>query len=191
MPQKYASRWRSRLDQPVSRFAQPPVTIFADDAVRDAAKLMCQKQVGSLIVSERRGEPLGMLTEWDLVSRVIAAGKNVERTTAREVMSTPLIKVDASVKTGDALRIMTNRGIRRIAVYEDGVLEGVVAQNQIVGNRRSSSSLPMVEPVKGHLCAYCNLTFTTRKQLEKHINSIHSETLALEREAREKPYSQS
>jgi signal-transduction protein with cAMP-binding, CBS, and nucleotidyltransferase domain len=183
---KSSTHWVSRFDEPASRFAQPPVTIYADDAVRDAAKLMCQKQVGSLVVAERKGEPVGILTEWDLVSRVIAAGKDVEKTTVREVMSSPLIKIEANVKTGDALRLMTNRGIRRVAVYEDGVLEGVLAQSQIVGNRRSSQSLPMVEPIKGHLCAYCNMSFATMKRLEKHIESIHAETLQMEKEARRK-----
>jgi signal-transduction protein with cAMP-binding, CBS, and nucleotidyltransferase domain len=170
----------------VSRFAQSPITIFADDAVQDAAKLMCEKQVGSVIVSEKTGgAPIGMLTEWDLVSRVIAPGKDVAKTTVRQVMSSPLIKIDASASLGDALRLMTNRGIRRLAVFEDGVLAGVVAQNQIIGNRRrTSSAIPIVEPLKGHLCPYCNQTFANRRSLSTHIESIHSETLVMLSQAR-------
>ncbi len=176
-------RWSSRLEEPVSKFTQAAVIIYADDAVEDAAKLMCEKQVGSVVVAERKGNPVGILTEWDLVSRVLAEGKDAGRTIVREVMSAPLIKIDASARVGDALRLMTNRGVRRIAVYEDGVLAGVLAQNHMVGNRRNrSAKLPIVEPLKGHDCIYCSLTFSTMALLTKHIDSIHAETIYLRAE---------
>jgi signal-transduction protein with cAMP-binding, CBS, and nucleotidyltransferase domain len=159
------------------------VIVYADDAVRDAAKLMRDKQVGSVLVAEKRGELVGILTEWDLLTRVVAADRDIKRTRVREVMSTPLLKVDAKTRMQDALRIMINRGMRRLAVMEDGVLIGTVTQSQMVGNRRRRSSpLPIVEPVKGHQCPFCNSNFRTRKEIMSHIDSIHKETLYLELE---------
>jgi CBS domain-containing protein len=176
----------SGLNLPVSRFAQPPVIVYADDAVRDAAKLMRDKQVGSVIVAETEGEPVGILTEWDLLTRVLAfSGRDIERTRVREVMSSPLVKIDAGARMQDALRIMINRGLRRLAVMENGKLVGIVTQSQIVGNRRRRSSpLPIVEPLKGLQCPYCNSNFRTRKEILSHIDSIHKETLYLEIEDR-------
>jgi signal-transduction protein with cAMP-binding, CBS, and nucleotidyltransferase domain len=172
---------KTRLKLPVSRFAQRPVIVQADDAVRDAAKLMRDKQVGSVIVAERGAQPIGILTEWDLLTRVLAAERDVERTRVREVMSTPLVKIDSDKNVQDALKIMINRGIRRLAVMEDGVLLGTLTQSQIVGNtRRRSSPLPIVEPLVGHQCPYCNSVFRTRKELLAHTDSIHKETLYLE-----------
>jgi signal-transduction protein with cAMP-binding, CBS, and nucleotidyltransferase domain len=166
---------------PVSRFAHSPIIIYADDAVRDAAKLMRDKQVGSLIVSETTGEPIGILTEWDLLSRVLAAGRDADKTRIREVMSSPLMKIDSGSDIQDALRIMINRGIRRLAVMEDGALVGTLTQSQIVGNnRRRSSTLPIVEPLKGHQCLYCNSSFSTLHELNEHIETIHRETQYLE-----------
>jgi CBS domain-containing protein len=174
------SKWAGRLDQPVSKFAQTPVIIYADDAVEDAAKLMREKQVGSLLVAEERGDPVGMLTEWDLVTRVLAEGKHAGLTTVREIMSRPLIKIDASARVSDAFRLMASRGVRRLAVYQDGTLAGVLTQNQIVGNRRTRfAQLPIVEPLKGHMCIYCNLTFPSIRQLNAHIDSTHADTLNL------------
>lgn len=182
-----ARRLISSTNEPVSRFTQPPLIVEADDSVVDAARLMRDKQVGSIIVAEgKTREPLGILTEWDLLSRVIAEGKNASKTRVREVMSAPLVKINAEAKVGDALRIMINRGIRRIAVMEGGVLVGTLAQTQIVGNRRrSSSALPIVEPIKGHQCPYCNLIFSTRRKLNEHLDNVHIETLMMEEAARE------
>lgn len=182
-----ARRIVANVEEPVSRFTQPPLVVEADDSVVDAARLMREKQVGSIIVAEEKTRmPLGILTEWDLLSRVIAEGKSAAKTRVREVMSAPLVKIDANAKVGDALRIMVNRGIRRIAVMEGGVLVGTLAQAQIVGNRRrSSAALPLVEPIKGHQCPYCNLNFSTRKKLSEHLDSVHIETLMMEEAARE------
>jgi len=179
-------RARSQSEVPVSRFTQTPVIIYADDAVRDAAKLMRGKQVGSIIVAEKRGgEPVGILTEWDLLTRVVAAGRDIQRTRVREVMSSPLLKIDAHAKVGDAIRLMLNRGIRRLAVMENGVLVGTVTQSQIVGNkRRSSAALPIVEKIRGHTCPYCNSNFGTRTKLSQHIKQTHRETELLEIEAK-------
>ena len=175
-------RWKS----PISRFIQASVIVLADDAVRDAAKLMRDKQVGSVIVSETNGEPIGILTEWDLLTRVVAAGRDIERTTVREIMSTPLLKADSSMNLQDATRMMINRGIRRLAVTEEGVLVGTLTLSQIIGNaRKRSSTLPLVESLKGHQCPYCNSTFQTRKELQSHIDSMHKETLYLQLEDRQ------
>jgi len=170
----------------VSRFVQPSVIVYADDAVHDAAKLMRDKQVGSVIVAEAGGDPIGILTEWDLLTRVLAAGRDVPRTRVREVMSSPLVKINSDADIQDALRIMINRGMRRLAVMEDGVFIGTLTQSQIIGNRRRRSSpLPIVEPLKGHQCPYCNSNFRTRKEVLAHIDSIHKETLYLELEEKQ------
>ncbi len=174
---------RSALDLPVSRFVQQSVIVDADDAVRDAAKLMRDKQVGSVLVSEKSGELVGIVTEWDLIARVLATDRDVDRTRVREVMSAPLLKVDSAVRAQDALRIMTNRGLRRLAVMQDGVIAGVITQSQIIGNRRQRSSpLPLVESLRGHQCPFCNASLHSRKQLLSHIEEMHKGSQYLELE---------
>ena len=174
---------KSALDLPVSRFVRASVIVDADDAVRDAAKLMRDKNVGSVLVSEKSGELVGLVTEWDLIARVLAADRDIDRTRVREIMSTPLLKVESSIRVQDALRIMTNRGLRRLAVMEDGVIAGIITQSQLIGSRQQRSSpLPLVESIKGHSCSFCNARFPSRKELLSHIEEMHKGSQYLELE---------
>jgi CBS domain-containing protein len=171
----------SGLDLPVSRFVQRSVIVYADDAIRDAAKLMRDQRVGSVLVAEKGGEVVGIVTEWDLLTRVLASDRDVDRTRVREVMSAPLLKVDSDIRAQDALKMMINRGFRRLAVMEDGVLLGTITQSQIVGNKRTKASpLPLVELIKGHQCPFCISNFPTRKALKSHIDSMHKGSQYLE-----------
>lgn len=175
----------SFLNEPVSGFSQSPIVVYADDAVTDAAKLMSSKNCGSVLVSESavtKNEPVGILTEWDLLSKVVAAERDGGKTRVREVMSSPVLKIEADTRVSDALRMMLNRGIRRLAVVEDGVLVGTVTQSRLTaGNRqRAASATPLVVSIKGHICPYCNLTFPTQNDLSVHIESMHEETRFLE-----------
>jgi CBS domain-containing protein len=180
-PQSRKKRPVSGLDLPVSHFAQRSVIVYPDDAIRDAAKLMRDQRVGSILVAEKGGEVVGIVTEWDLLSRVLASDRDVDRTRVREVMSAPLLKVDSNIRTRDALKIMSNRGFRRLAVMENGVLLGTITQSQIVGNKRAKTSpLPLVEPIKGHQCPFCISNFPTRKALQFHIDSMHKGSQYLE-----------
>lgn len=176
------------LGKPVSKFTQKPIVIYADDAVRDAAKLMKEKSTGSILVAEsysERNDPIGILTEWDILSKVVAAGKDPSKTRVREVMSYPVRKIEANAQVSDALRIMINDGIRRLAVMQDGMFLGTITQSQMMSSRvRAASGLPLVESVKGHVCPYCASSFGSRKRLSEHINSMHEETVFLEMSAR-------
>jgi len=172
------------LNYQISKFAQSPIVVFADDAVTDAAKLMRDKSAGSILVAEnasKKDDPIGILTEWDLLSKVVAEEKDARETRVREVMSSPVQKIEADARVSDALRIMSNRGIRRLAVIEDGVLVGTVTQSQLTARgRRGATGVPIVESITGHVCPYCNSTFATQKKLSNHIMTVHEETLSLE-----------
>ncbi len=172
----------------VSAFAHPAIIVYADDAVRDAAKIMRDKETGSVIVSEKAsGEPIGILTEWDLLTRVLAADRDIERTRIREVMSEPLLKIEAGASVEDATRLMINRGIRRLAVVEDGVVVGILSQSDLVRNagHRRASSIPIVERIGGHQCDFCNSKFSTFKELTAHVETMHKETLYLQAEEKQ------
>lgn len=176
---------RADSGQPISGVARIAPIIDADDVVEDAARLMHRNQVGSILVSERkeRERPIGIFTEWDLLSRVVAKGKDASKTRVREVMSSPVISMDASAPISDALRTMIKRGIRRIAVLEDGVLVGVVSLSQLIDNgprqHLYSSTIPIVEPLRGFICPYCNCTFRLRTELTKHLDKTHLGTLRM------------
>jgi CBS domain-containing protein len=101
------------------------ITIDVQETVLYAAKLMHQQDVGDLVVMEGK-MPKGIVTERDLVRRVMAQKKSFD-TKAYEVMSDPLItiKEDASIK--DAARQMVKYKIRRLPVTNKNVLVGIIA----------------------------------------------------------------
>jgi CBS domain-containing protein len=102
----------------------------------DAAKLMRQHHVGSLIVvEEQQGGrvPVGMLTDRDIVVEVLAPGLDYRNLSVGEVMSSQLITARESDDMLGVLRLMRQRGIRRIPVLtESGTLAGIVTLDDLL-----------------------------------------------------------
>ena len=101
------------------------ITIGMSGTVREAAKLMNQQNVGDLVVIDG-GMAKGIVTERDLVRRVIAQRKPLD-TKINEVMSSPPITVQENCSLRDAARKMVKYKIRRLPVMQDGKLVGIIA----------------------------------------------------------------
>ncbi len=107
------------------------VVISEEQTALEAAKLMRDYDVGSVIVVSN-GKPVGIITERDLVVRVLAKGMSPEAVKARDVMSKPLEFVDPNVEITEAARRMAKRNIRRLAVMEKGKLVGIITSKDIL-----------------------------------------------------------
>lgn len=101
------------------------VTIGMGGTVLEAAKLMDHQNVGDLVVMDG-GEAKGIITERDLVRRVIAQRKPLDAKIS-EVMSKPLITIEENCSLRDAARKMVKYKIRRLPVTQDGKLVGIIA----------------------------------------------------------------
>jgi CBS domain-containing protein len=101
------------------------ITIDCHRTVLEAAKLMHQQDVGDLVVMEGK-EPKGIVTERDLVRRVMAQKKTLE-TKINEVMSYPLITIEEDSSIKDAARKMVKYKIRRLPVTKKAILVGIIA----------------------------------------------------------------
>jgi CBS domain-containing protein len=99
------------------------VTIDADKTVIEAATLMSQNDIGDLIIMDNN-VPVGIVTERDLVRRVLAEGKSRDIKVS-EVMTTPLKVIDPEAPIKEAARRMVNRRIRRLPVIKDNKLVGI------------------------------------------------------------------
>jgi CBS domain-containing protein len=108
-----------------------PVTSAASAAVADAARLMTERGVGSVIVVEGDGTPTGIVTDRDLRAKIVAAGLP-SSTRLGEIMSSPLVSTELDRLAFDALLEMTRRGIHHLAVMDAGRLHGVVSSHDIV-----------------------------------------------------------
>jgi CBS domain-containing protein len=108
------------------------VTIDVNKSVFEAAQLMTTKSLGCLIVADR-GLPVGILTERDIVRRIVAKRSSVDLRVA-DVMTTMLVTVgpDASIK--EAARLMSTNKIRRLPVLRQNQLVGIVVASDFVRN---------------------------------------------------------
>ena len=132
----------------ISELMSPnPCTIEADKPVAYAARMMKEEDVGLAPVVE--GERLvGTLTDRDIVTRVVAEGRDPQAVTVREVASTDLVTVDPQQDLDEALRLMAGNQVRRLPVVEeDGRLVGVVAQADVAREAKDKQTGELVEEI--------------------------------------------
>jgi len=111
------------------------VSVEAESTVEEAAKVMASRNVGAVAV-RKGGEIVGIMTERDVLKRVVAAGRDPRTTRVEEVMSSPLISVEANATVGEAVDLMNRRGIRRIFVREGQRIVGIFTQRDVLALMR-------------------------------------------------------
>lgn len=113
--------------------SSPVIAINEDAPANKAAELMNKHGLGCIMVTGQEGKPLGIITERDLVRRVLAKNIKPDSLRAKEVMTSPLITVEPSERISEAARRMSRLNIRRLGVMYKGQLVGVVSSKDIIG----------------------------------------------------------
>ena len=106
-------------------------TIASERTVLEAAQTMAEKRIGSLLVLES-GDMVGIVTETDVVRKVIAAGLSARSTSVGAVMNAPLIQIDIDDTARDASRLMAEKRIRHVAVTEDNKVVGLLSVRDLI-----------------------------------------------------------
>ena len=107
------------------------VTISPDATVRDALKLMAEKNIGSVVVMNET-EYVGLFTERDYARKVILHGKSSSELSVSEIMSEYLPKVNLTTSVDECMEIMTNHNIRYLPVFDEDKYVGVVSIIDVV-----------------------------------------------------------
>ena len=107
-----------------------PVTVKPTTTVQEAAQIMRKKGIGNCIVVDKT--PIGIITESDILKKVVAEGKLASEVLVREIMKTPLIIIDPYVDIEEAMKTMSKCNIRRLPVIENGRLTGIITQRDIL-----------------------------------------------------------
>ncbi len=95
-----------------------------------AANVMKEKARGALVVVDK-GKPIGIITERDLVRRVIAEDRSPSATKVGDIMSEPLISIGPEATVSVVATVMYKNGIRRLPVIEEGRLLGIVTSSDL------------------------------------------------------------
>jgi len=99
-------------------------TVDVGASAAEASKIMLEKNVGYLVVLEK-AQPAGIVTERDLVLKIMAKGKNPLGVKVCEFMSKPLVSIDPDATVEEAVKTMTKHGIRRLPVVRNNILYGI------------------------------------------------------------------
>jgi signal-transduction protein with cAMP-binding, CBS, and nucleotidyltransferase domain len=122
-------------EEPVLRvkdlMARNIITIQAEDSIIKAASVMDENGVSSVVVKEGN-EFSGMITERNIISRVVSKGLDPQKIKVSEVMSTPLITISPDATIEEAARKMRDNKIRRLLVEENHQKIGIIAESDIV-----------------------------------------------------------
>jgi CBS domain-containing protein len=100
-------------------------TIEESASVQEAAKKMKEKNVSSLVVVDKNGRPLGLITERDLVRKVCINDIYTSKITNKEIMSSPLVTVKSKSVSSEAVDIMLQNNVRHLLVIDNEPSEDV------------------------------------------------------------------
>ena len=117
--------------------ANPVIRIHPDESVAVAARALTHYNIGILPVCGGDGRLHGLVTDRDLVTRCIAAGRSPVNTTVREVMTSKIISVSPDMDASDAAGLMGQEQVRRLPVVENGRLCGMVSLGDLSRQRES------------------------------------------------------
>jgi CBS domain-containing protein len=108
------------------------VSVDLNSTVHECVKAMMQRKVSCSVIVSDEGGALGIVTERDLVTKVIADALDPAKVLVRDIMSTPLITISPDAKMSDAAELMSEYMIRRlIVVSREGDLVGIVTAGDL------------------------------------------------------------
>jgi CBS domain-containing protein len=113
--------------------SSPVITVNEGTTANHVAELMNKHGLGCIIVTSKEGKPIGIITERDLVTRVLAKNLKPDSLKAKDVMTSPLITIEPSETISEAARKMSRLNIRRLGVVYKGQLIGLVSSKDILG----------------------------------------------------------
>ena len=106
------------------------MTIDDSVTVKEAADVMNKFDIGCLIAI-RKGKAMGILTERDILKRIVAGGKDAIKTKVKDVMTSPLVVAEPNMDLGEAVKLMFQMKIKKLPVVEGTRLVGLVSLTDI------------------------------------------------------------
>jgi len=106
------------------------ITIDENSTVKEAAEVMNRFEIGCLI-TVKNGKAMGIITERDLLKRVVAEAKNADRTKVKDIMTSPLVVAEPSMDLEEAVKLMFQMKIKKLPVVDGKRLVGLVSLTDI------------------------------------------------------------
>ena len=126
--------------------SEDPRSIGASTSVVEAARLMREQDIGSLPITDDE-KLVGMITDRDITTRVVAEAADPTSTSVEDVYSRDLVSVEPDEDLDEALQLMARHQVRRLPVVENGRLVGIVAQADIALREKERKTGELVEAI--------------------------------------------
>lgn len=115
-------------------------TVRLDSSVREVVQKMNKFDVGSIIVVQER-RPVGIITERDILRKILEPGLDPLVVKARQIMASPIVTIQEDMSVEEAARTMTKRRIKKLPVVRGGKLIGIVTATDLVKSSPQMVSL--------------------------------------------------
>ncbi len=112
--------------------SSPVVTLDEEDTSNKVANIMDEHNLGCIIVTNKSAKPIGIITERDLVKRVLSKNLKPDAVKAKEIMTSPLITIDPEATISEAARRMSRLDVRRLGVLYKDNLVGLISSKDIL-----------------------------------------------------------
>ena len=112
-------------------------TVRPEDTVKYAAQIMNENRIGSLVVVSGTGEVIGIITERDILTDVVATGRSADEVKVSEIMTKNIITITPDKTLEEAGDIMTKNKIKKLPVVEAGRLVGIVTASDLVAYEKN------------------------------------------------------
>ena len=127
----YSDSDRLLFTTPVGSIAIPLITVSEKTSIQEAAQVMAQHKISSLIIRNENNLPTGIVTDRDLREKVVAKGRNIVEA-VKNIGNLSLIRVDGTDTCFEALLKMIQYGIHHLLVVEEGALKGIVTNHDLM-----------------------------------------------------------
>jgi signal-transduction protein with cAMP-binding, CBS, and nucleotidyltransferase domain len=168
-----------------------PIVLDESTTVAEAARIMKKEGASTVLVGLDSQHVIGIVTEKDILYRVVAENRGPFKTPLKAIMSSPLISIDGSAAAKDAIALMRRNGIRRVLVTKKEQIIGILTIKSIIENNNSKKGvelakveLPSTVEIKV-MCPYCQSIFANKQELSKHIDRLHVGSGLLEGDLRQ------
>lgn len=185
-----SAMYQEYADKKAAEAAETDIVVLDESvSIADAVKAMREKGVSSVLVSRTVDmQPVGIVTERDILYRVIAEHRGPFKTTLKEIMSSPLVTIDGSELVKDAVVLMRKNAIRRMPVTKEGKVVGMLTLKLITGDSHEKRieliDVELPTAISKIVCPYCQSKFENKQDLSKHIDRLHLESGLLEGDLR-------
>jgi len=133
---------------------QQVIRIAPEETVAVAARTLTQHNIGILPVCDGRGNICGLVTDRDLVTRCLAAGRQPEDTTVRDVMTGQVNAASPDMEVGVAAHLMGRQQVRRLPVLDNGKLCGMVSLGDLALREESAmDAADALSDISDNICA--------------------------------------